>query len=79
MIKMKKWESPEVNVLGINKTNDETSETGILIHMCNYCGKVFLTHNDEKNHEKDCYKNPTHKPVNPLPDGDESDWFVPAS
>ncbi|MGL5715679.1 MAG: hypothetical protein ACRCX2_21840, partial [Paraclostridium sp.] len=57
----KNWENPEITGLGLQNTKDECTtldEKGQYIHMCRWCGKVFLTHEAEIAHEPICDKNP---------------------
>lgn len=53
------WKKPEIMELGLKNTKEgSVDERGLLIHKCDYCGKIFLSHSAEKNHEKSCIKKP---------------------
>lgn len=76
----KQWQQPSLIGMGVEETKEECmtlDDKGLLVHTCKWCGKMFLTHDAEVKHEKDCALNPAHKPINPLPEDGEG--LVPLS
>lgn len=70
---MKKWETPEINVLGFQATKTEESST-YKPRLCLSCGEMYYF--GKRQHFQECK---AAKPVNPLPgDGEYGPSVLPS-